>query len=1681
MMANARAQRAFVPGFARLAALVLAALTLCAALSARPAQAAEWMEPYLEQVREWGVMRGDASGNMNADREITRAEFVTLVNRAFGYTEVGPHTFTDVAPNDWFAEDISIAHQAGYFNGTSPTTASPMSPVTREQAAVLLGRSLRLQGVTGAANSTFTDMQDIGGWSRGLVQEAADLGIVQGYPDGSFRPGQYITRGQMACFLVRALGTLVQEPGEQASGGVYGNLTINAPGVKLKDTTITGNLYLTGGVGLGNVELENVTVLGKIVLCGAGEAERGDHSVILRNVTAGTLEVDSLTDQFLSVQAEGLTSIDNTIVRTSAYLEDLTEDGLGLKSIRLDGEDGVQLQLAGNIKDVTNLTPNSALQIAQGVAGTVTVDERATNTTLSIDNRAIINNLNLDAGTPVTGAGSVSHLNINAPGSNVSMLPDTITVRPGITGNINNQNMNNISAAESSEEPRLLAGYPVARNVAPTSADAVFSTNKQGTIHWAITALMDGSLGEEELMNPSAYSAKIIRSGTVAAANSNTEYTARLTGLTREGSYYISALVVDARGHRSPVKVAAFTTPDDSTPNFATGYPQEPVLTVDADGEQVAQIMVMPTKDCQMYYVLLPSGATAPTAADFRSAALPGNLGFGIVRLRKNTPFLVSRINSSHLQEQTTYNLYLWLNDADNGRSSAVRRVQITTRDLTPPTIQHLTVTNIAAQQVQLSFALDEPGMLYWAVVRQGTSFYASGIDKENPGLAGQIQIENGTGTNVVRRGGPIRANQASTDVTFTVAGLQPQTAYDLYYVAKDLAGNYCVYSQTLTPPMEINTLDNEAPTVTQEFTNDGDGPESHPTPYPDSTIRLVFSEVVLAARNEAGEWKYDSFEDAWRDAQGGSAEKQKVFADLLREHIKLYRRPAMGQPQLVTERTADNESTIGDSWVIDYRKAVVQRDPSGSGEMYITFPYEEDRGRSALNLGSGETYYFVVSNVADNSDAHNRLQNSAGNREGFQLPDFTTIDARLHITAGTAMGTVGGQNMVFDMNFRLSPEGTANVNSEVLWDMIFWADESLAFKLYCNDGSGWRQLGGEAEIHTNAQQPRTGISITKLLLGSSGGVPNFEQLNQVSGVRDYGIMITRRGDSTERDTWSGDVTLTIMPVAGDLNSLTNLAGKNLTPSAYQAHQNSNYAVREIGIPREYQVSKPFADTQMPTFIENYPRFTPTDSGVSIDLMASRDNCKYFCVVTRVNNIPTTLDDGSANAGTPITLDTWRLLPQSGGELRDANGLNPQAPGNVNPPSTTSITNGTTYVGPSYIIRNGSCGRRVTNINITASDPEGGLDANSEYVAYFVLQGDDPTSASKVYAFRFQTEAVTRPVLSVTLNSPMGIIQSNREADVWYALVTAGTTQAPFNLTLADCAPGNPNWDSNSAAQASYGTLSVLEAMRMEAPSGMTGSLFDAFANLDNSNTMAIVNVVKSSGSSAGSIPIAAGPVNLNSQNNLRTSVNFSQYLVGNAEYWLVAVGQCQGTSGHAFRSNRYLRNTDTTPPQVTALDTNISSGTIYTVDDRQLAYTERYSGTLYITFSEALYYRESAEVRKQIIDAQNVADPQNRYMSSVALLGSNNPNFHMLCRVTNFNPNNPQDCMDLRIQFENCGDGDSVTFDANLCDVNNNPGSRPLTLTLRLVEENGLLRPKFEFASTAIAGIWDGRTNVRN
>ena len=157
----------------------------------------------------------------------------------------------------------------------------------------------------------------------------------------------------------------------------------------------------------------------------------------------------------------------------------------------------------------------------------------------------------------------------------------------------------------------------------------------------------------------------------------------------------------------------------------------------------------------------------------------------------------------------------------------------------------------------------------------------------------------------------------------FTVSGLEGQTSYDLYYVVKDKAGNYNVYTGEFGFPLLLNTLDNEPPTVKQEFTHDGTDSGKLPTPYPDTSIRLVFSESVKGkTQDSTGKPVYNDFKKLYDDTLSAPADKKaaarEALADAMRAHIKLYYRPVSGQPALVEEKTttaADNTATPPSRW----------------------------------------------------------------------------------------------------------------------------------------------------------------------------------------------------------------------------------------------------------------------------------------------------------------------------------------------------------------------------------------------------------------------------------------------------------------------------------------------------------------------------------------------------------------------------------------------------------------------------------------------------------------------------------------------------------------------------------------------------------------------------------------------
>lgn len=89
----------------------------------------------------------------------------------------------------------------------------PSETVTRAQMMAFLARALGQEGDTTRATSRFVDIPE-GAWYLPYVERLADLGVVEAYADGSFRPSEPLSRRDMAVFLTRGFSTIspVAEP-----------------------------------------------------------------------------------------------------------------------------------------------------------------------------------------------------------------------------------------------------------------------------------------------------------------------------------------------------------------------------------------------------------------------------------------------------------------------------------------------------------------------------------------------------------------------------------------------------------------------------------------------------------------------------------------------------------------------------------------------------------------------------------------------------------------------------------------------------------------------------------------------------------------------------------------------------------------------------------------------------------------------------------------------------------------------------------------------------------------------------------------------------------------------------------------------------------------------------------------------------------------------------------------------------------------------------------------------------------------------------------------------------------------------------------------------------------------------------------------------------------------------------
>lgn len=115
-----------------------------------------WAESVITQFHQKGFISGYGDDTFKPDASITRAEFISMLNKAFGLTQKGEVTFSDVSADAWYYDAVTTAVKAGYCAGYEDGTFKPNATITRAEAAVMIAKAKGLIANAQAADE-FTD------------------------------------------------------------------------------------------------------------------------------------------------------------------------------------------------------------------------------------------------------------------------------------------------------------------------------------------------------------------------------------------------------------------------------------------------------------------------------------------------------------------------------------------------------------------------------------------------------------------------------------------------------------------------------------------------------------------------------------------------------------------------------------------------------------------------------------------------------------------------------------------------------------------------------------------------------------------------------------------------------------------------------------------------------------------------------------------------------------------------------------------------------------------------------------------------------------------------------------------------------------------------------------------------------------------------------------------------------------------------------------------------------------------------------------------------------------------------------------------------------------------------------------------------------------------------------------
>ncbi|MEB3102502.1 S8 family peptidase [Ferviditalea candida] len=163
-----------------------------------------WAEPSIVEMTKLQAVKGYPDYTFRPDNELTRAEAVTMIVKAFGITGKSAASYSDLPKTHWAYSYVGSADAAGIVQGYQDATFQPDRPISRMEMAVLIAKALHLKN----KKADGIPFQDIAPdyWGIDILAQLKAKGWLTGYEDGTFHPKDSGSRAEFVSLLDRIIG-----------------------------------------------------------------------------------------------------------------------------------------------------------------------------------------------------------------------------------------------------------------------------------------------------------------------------------------------------------------------------------------------------------------------------------------------------------------------------------------------------------------------------------------------------------------------------------------------------------------------------------------------------------------------------------------------------------------------------------------------------------------------------------------------------------------------------------------------------------------------------------------------------------------------------------------------------------------------------------------------------------------------------------------------------------------------------------------------------------------------------------------------------------------------------------------------------------------------------------------------------------------------------------------------------------------------------------------------------------------------------------------------------------------------------------------------------------------------------------------------------------------------------------